>query len=163
MSSTPALSIRSLSSRGALGRSYSSRVFVRRLHHALPMCRSVSIDRAVLFWLTFHQVYELVRLVVHLTGGFYAGYGGFLRHPLRAITYDLSLGLRHGEAKRHAHDHDHAHHIPGLLWQMLGGSGIIIVKHTSQQSYEGWLSSGCSPPPSRPRSLPEVHPFLELP
>ena len=30
------------------------------------------------------EVYELVRLVVHLTGCLYAEYGGGLRHPFRA-------------------------------------------------------------------------------
>ena len=43
VSSTLVLSIRILSSRGALGRSYSSRVYLRKLHHALRMRRSTSI------------------------------------------------------------------------------------------------------------------------
>ena len=51
ISSTSALSIRILSSRGALGRSYSSRMYFRRLHHALRMCRSTSMERLTL-WLT---------------------------------------------------------------------------------------------------------------
>ena len=51
VSSTSALSIRILSSRGALGRSYSSRVYFRKLHHALRMRRSTSMDRSAL-WLT---------------------------------------------------------------------------------------------------------------
>ena len=106
----------------------------------------------------FPKIYEqLVCLVVHRAGHLYAGYVGFLRHPLRAITYDVSLGLRHRGAKRHAYDHDYAHHLPGLLWQVLGDSGIIIVQHASQQSHKGWLSFGCSPPPPRPCFLPEVH------
>ena len=101
--STSAPDIRILSSRGAYGRSYSSRVYFRKLHHALRMCRSTSMDRSVSLWLRFPQVYELVRLVVHLAGCLYVGYGGFLRHPLRALTYDLNLSLRYGEAKRRAH------------------------------------------------------------
>ena len=157
VSSTSSFNIRILSSRGALGRSYSSRVYFRKLHHALHMCRSTSMDRSVLLWLRFPQVYELVRLVVHLVGCPYVGYGGFLRHPLRALTYDLSLSLRYDEVKRRAHDHVHAHHLPELLWQILGDSGIIIVQRTSQQSHQGWLSVGCSPSPPRPCSLPEVH------
>ena len=52
VSSTSALSIRILSSRGALGRSYSSRVYFRKLHHALRTRRSTSMDRLA-FWLTF--------------------------------------------------------------------------------------------------------------
>ena len=40
-------------------------------------------------------VYELVRLVVHLVRCLYAEYGGGLRHPLHAYTYDLSLGLQY--------------------------------------------------------------------
>ena len=54
------------SARGALGRSYSERVYFRKLHHALRMCRSTSMDRSLLLRLRFPQVYELVRLVVHL-------------------------------------------------------------------------------------------------
>ena len=61
------------------------------------------------------EVYKLVRLIVHLAHCLYAEYGGGLRHPLRALTHDLSLGLRYGEAKRRAHDHDHPHHLPQLL------------------------------------------------
>ena len=40
------------------------------------------MDRSVLLWSRFPQVYELVRLVVHLAGCLFAGYyGGFFRHP----------------------------------------------------------------------------------
>ena len=148
--STSAPDIRILSSRGALGQSYSSRVYFRKLHHALRMCRSTSMDRSVSLWLRFPQVYELVRLVVHLTGCLYVGYGGFLRHPLRALTYDLNLSLRYGEAKRRAHDHNHPHHLHELRCQIPGDSGIIIVQHASQQSQKGWLSVGCSPSPPQP-------------
>ena len=52
VSSTSALDIRILSLRGALGRSYSSRVYSRKLHYELRMRRSASIDRLAL-WLTF--------------------------------------------------------------------------------------------------------------
>ena len=52
VSSTSARSIRILSSRGALGRSYSSRVYFRKLHHALRTRRSTSMDRSAL-WLAF--------------------------------------------------------------------------------------------------------------
>ena len=48
VSSTSALSIRSLSSRGTLGRSYSSRAYFRKLHHALRMHRLTSMDRSAL-------------------------------------------------------------------------------------------------------------------
>ena len=60
------------------------------------------------------EVYELVRLVLHLARCLYAEYGDGLRHPLGVLTHDLNLGLRHGEAKRRSHDHDHPHHIPQL-------------------------------------------------
>ena len=53
VSNTPAFSIRVLSSMGALGRSYSSRVYFRKLHNALRMCRSTSMARSVLLWLRF--------------------------------------------------------------------------------------------------------------
>ena len=56
VSSTSALSIRILSSRGALGRSYSSRVYFRKLHNALRTRRSTSMDRSA-FWLTFPPRY----------------------------------------------------------------------------------------------------------
>ena len=55
--------------------------------------------------------YKLVRLVVYLARCLYAG----LRHPYRAYTHDVSLGLRYGYAKRHAHDHNHLHHLSQLL------------------------------------------------
>lgn len=38
--------------KGALGRSYSSRVYFRKLHQVLRMCRSASMDRSALWWLT---------------------------------------------------------------------------------------------------------------
>ena len=60
------------------------------------------------------DVYELVHLVVHLAHCLYAGCGGGLRYPLRVLTHDLDLGLRHGEGKRRSHDHDHLHHLPQL-------------------------------------------------
>ena len=47
VSSTSALSIRILSSKGALGRSYSSRVYFRELHHALRMYAPVDLDGQV--------------------------------------------------------------------------------------------------------------------
>ena len=46
VSSTSALIIRILSSTGALGRSYISRAYFRKLHHALRMRRSTSMDRS---------------------------------------------------------------------------------------------------------------------
>ena len=52
VSSTSALNIRILSTRGALGRSYSSGVYFRKLHHALRMRRSTSMDRSA-WWLAF--------------------------------------------------------------------------------------------------------------
>ena len=45
-----------LSSGGALGRSYSLRVYFRKLHHALRMRRSTSMDRSIL-WLAFPPMY----------------------------------------------------------------------------------------------------------
>ena len=54
--STSAISIRILSSRGALGLSYSLRVHFRKLHHALRTRRSTSMDRSA-FWLTFPPRY----------------------------------------------------------------------------------------------------------
>ena len=45
-----------LESRGALGRSYRSRVYFRKLYHALRMRRSTTMDRLAL-WLTFPPGY----------------------------------------------------------------------------------------------------------
>ena len=73
------------------------------------------------------ELYKLIRLVVHLATCLYAEYDGGLEHPLRALTRDLSLGLRSGEAKHHSHDHDHLHHLPQLLGRLQGDSGIVIV------------------------------------
>ena len=56
VSSTSTLSIRILISRGALGRSCSSRVYFRKLHQALLMRRSTSKNRSTL-WLTFPPRY----------------------------------------------------------------------------------------------------------
>ena len=50
---------RILSSRGALGRSYSSRVYFRKLHHALRTRRSTSMDKSA-FWLTFPYTSSLL-------------------------------------------------------------------------------------------------------
>ena len=73
LSSTSALSIRVLSSRGALGRSYNSRVYFRKLHHAMRMRRLTSMDRSAFFVVDVPpEVYELVRLVVHLARCLYA-------------------------------------------------------------------------------------------
>ena len=66
------------------------------------------------------------------------------------MSVDISLGLRYGKAKHRTHDRDYAHHLPGLLWQMLGDSGIIIVKHASQQSHQAGSPSVASPRPPAP-------------
>ena len=100
------------------------------------------------------EVYELVRLVVHLARGLYAECGGGLRHPLRALTHDLSLGLRYGEAKRRAHDHDHLHHLPQLLGGLRDDPGIISVSmpHSSvARTGSPAVASPC------PLFLPRVH------
>ena len=65
--STLALSVRILSSSGALSRSYSSRVYFRKLHHALHQRQLTSMDRLALFVVDVPpEVYQLVRFVVHL-------------------------------------------------------------------------------------------------
>ena len=56
VSSTSTLSIRILSSGGAVRRSCSSRVYFRKLYHALRTRRSTSKDRLTL-WLTFTPRY----------------------------------------------------------------------------------------------------------
>ena len=142
------------SSRGALVRLYSSRVYFQKPYHAVRLRWSTSIDRSVL-WITFPQVYELVRLIVNLASYLYAEYGDDLRRPLRALTYDLSLGLWYGEAKRRAQDHDHAHRIPELLGQMQDDSGIVSEQHAPQRRRQGCVYVRCSPPPPRPRSPSE--------
>ena len=93
------------------------------------------------------EVYELVRLVVHLDGCLSAEYGGGPRHPLFALTHDLSRGLRYGEAKRRAHDHDHAHHLPGLLGRLRNDSGIVQRKPCPRAMSPG-LAPTVAPPPA---------------
>ena len=102
------------------------------------------------------EVYELVRLVLQLTGCLCPEYGGRLRHPPRASTHDLSLGLQFSETKYRGHDHDHAHPLPQLLRRLQDDSGIISVKHASKRRRRDWLSSGCFPPPSHPHFLPQI-------
>ena len=53
VSSASALSFRILSSSGALGRSYISKVYFRKLYHALRMRRSTSMDRSALWSMFF--------------------------------------------------------------------------------------------------------------
>ena len=73
------------------------------------------------------EVNELVRLFVYLAGCLDAECGGGIRHPRRAQTRDLSLGLRNGETKRRAHGHDHNHHLPELLRRLRDDPGIVSV------------------------------------
>ena len=87
------------------------------------------------------EVYELVRLVVHLAFCLYAECGGGLRHPLRALTHNLSLGLRHGERPRPLH------HLPQLLGGLRDDPGIVSVKHAQKRRRQDWLSGSCFPPP----------------
>ena len=61
------------------------------------------------------ELYEIVRLLVYLAGSLDAESGSGTRHPPCAQTHYLSLGLRNGETKRHAHGHDPIHHLPELL------------------------------------------------
>ena len=81
VSSTSTLNIRILSSRGALGRLYSSRVYFRKLHHALRVRRSTSMDRLALWLTLLPEVYKLVCLVVHLARCLYAECGDGLGSP----------------------------------------------------------------------------------
>ena len=83
-------------------------------------------------------------------------YGGGLRHPLLALTYDLSLGVLFGDVKRRAHDHDHLHYL-SQLERLRDDSGIVSVHHALKQRRQGWLSSGCVPPPPRLCFLFKVH------
>ena len=70
-------------------------VYFQKLHHALRMRRSTSVDRSVVLWLKFPQVYELVRLVVHLAGSFYVGYRGssdipfVCKHIISVLASDM--------------------------------------------------------------------------
>ena len=81
LESTSALSIRILSSRGVLGGVVQ---FEGVLPEAAPcvLFAPVELDGQVGIMVDFpHEVYELVRLVVHLAGCLYVKYGGGLRHP----------------------------------------------------------------------------------
>ena len=83
------------------------------------------------------EVYEHFRLVVHLASFLCAQYGGDLRHPLRALTRDLSLGLQYGNTKHRLYDHNRAHHLPQLLEELRDDSGIVSVKHVPKQRCQG--------------------------
>ena len=103
------------------------------------------------------ELYELIRLVVHLAGCLYAEYGGRFRHSLRALTHDLRLGLRYDEAKRRTHDQDHAHSFSELLGQLQDDSDIVSIKHAPKRRRQEYFSGGCFHPPPRPCFLFEVH------
>ena len=92
VSSTSALSIRILSSRGALGRSYSSRVYFRKLHHALRMRRSTSMTCRSALWLTFPPRY---------TNSVVWWYTWLAASTLNmAVDSGISFARKYGEAKR---------------------------------------------------------------
>ena len=107
-----ALSIRILSSREALGQPYSSRVYLRKLLHALRTRRSTSIDRSAL-WLTFPPRYT----------------NSFVGLHTWAAASTLNVAVDSGEAKRRAHNHDYPHHFPQLLGRLRNDPGIVNVKH----------------------------------
>ena len=108
--STSAFSIRTLSSTGALGRSYSSRVYFRKLHHALRLRRSTSMDRLVLqftfsprhtssfVWMNTWPAASTLKPVVDSSIPFAR------KHMISVLVYDTE---RPNAA--------HAHHLPELL------------------------------------------------
>ena len=61
-------SIRVLSSREALGRSYSPRVYSQKLHHALRMRRSTSMDKSIVVGVLIYHVvkHESLKCIVHI-------------------------------------------------------------------------------------------------
>ena len=127
-----ALSIRNLSSRGALGWSYSSRVYFWKLHHALCRRRAASMDRSAL-WLTFPPRYTKSFVWLYTWSAAPTLYMAVDSGFLFVRKYMISvLGFQYGEAKRRAQDHDQAHHLPELLGRLRDDSGIVSVKHTPQ-------------------------------
>ena len=79
------LDIRTLSSRGALDRLYSSRIYARKLHHPCVAYAPIDLDGQVGIAVDIPpEVYELDRFVVHVARCLYAERGGGFRHPLRA-------------------------------------------------------------------------------
>ena len=133
ISNTSTLSFRLWSSRGAFDRSYSSRVYFRKMHHALRMRWSTSIVRSAL-WLTFPPRY---------TNSFVWLYTQPAASTLNtAVESDTAfvhkhmisvLGLRYGEVKRRAHDYDHPHNLSRLLGRMRDDPGIVSVKHAPKR------------------------------
>ena len=103
------------------------------------------------------EVYKLVRWVVRLARYLYAKCGSGLPNHLCKQTHDLSLGLRYGEVKRHAHNHAHPHQLLQLLGGLREHPGIVSVKHSPKRRRQDWLSGSYFPPPPRIRLSPQVH------
>ena len=100
------------------------------------------------------EVYELVRLVVHLVGCFYAEYdgGGLVRkHMVSVLASDT---VRPNAAHTTTI-------IASIIFLSCSGdcetTPASSVKHAPKRRRQGWFSGGCSPPTSRPRFLPRVH------
>lgn len=103
---TSSFSIPILISKGTLSESYSSRVNFWKLHRVLLVCASLPLDEKVNVMVNVTlEVYELVRLFVHLTG---------CLDPMmaehQAPPSCSSLGVRISETKRRTHGYDHDHH-----------------------------------------------------
>ena len=148
--STSTLSFLILSSRGALDRSYSSRVYFRKQHHALRMRRLNSIDMS-LFWLTFTPRYTNSFVWLHpwpaaLARCLYSECGSGFWYLFCAQTHYLTFGLRYGEARRRAHDHEHPHHLPHLSRGLRDDPGIASVKRAPTRRRQDWLYGSCFPP-----------------
>ena len=128
VSSTSALNIRIVSSRGALGRSCCSRVYFRKLHHTLRMRRSISIDVSAL-WLTLPPRYTNSFLRLNTWPAAPTLNMAVDSGILFARNHYLGLGLRYGEAKRRTHGYDYPHRLPQLLGRLRDDPGIVSLKH----------------------------------
>ena len=109
VSNTSALSIRILSSKGALCRSYSSRVYFWKLHHALRMRRSTSMDRSAL-WLTFPPRY-INSFVWLYTWPAASALNVAVNSGTPFARKRMISVLASDKAERRAHDHDYPLHL----------------------------------------------------
>ena len=108
----------------------------RKLHHVAYAL--VDLDRQVGIVISVPpEVYELVRLIVHIAMDF-----GLSFARKRIISIFASYTVR---PKRRAHDPDQPHDLPQLL-----AFGIVSVMGASKWLHQGWLSGGCYslPPPA---------------
>ena len=120
-----------------------SRVYFRKLHHALRMRRLTSMYRSAL-WLTFPSRYTnsfvgLCTWSAASTLNEAVGSGNpFLRkHMISVLASDP---VRPNAVHTHDHDHDHPHYLLQLFGGLRGDASIVSVKHALKQRRQDLVS-----------------------